>query len=462
MSSGVIDIQTRCVVIVIGAAALLLATSTIIVAQTPVRQTGVSPDEIRKHVDRQWFLNSMLHDNLEHWLTAASTPSGFFQVNLDRQWQPMGNQREATLDTQPRQVYNMAVGYEFSHDQRFLDALNKGVDFLFSKMHDNRYGGYFTRVAPDGRVLDDSKQSYGMSFAIFSLAQAARVTKNQRYAKAAMDALAEIKPMHDGPIFYVTSMNRDFSKRLAGPNAAARSSPAAQRRHGLNQHLFEALLALYDATGSKEIFQQMTAMLAAMGDLFDRENGYLPESFDENWKKLPGGRLNVGHLYEWAWLFSRAAEEGAPHGDKYIAMGNRMIDLGMKIGYNKPQGGIWSNAGLDGSVTKQMIWWCQAELLRATSHYAIRHDRSDLWPYFDQSLRFLKQNFLDPEYGGWYYGWTPDTPREAMEHAYEKGKVDGASAATGKTSYHETAMYHNILRITATRVQTARGEHGFE
>jgi mannobiose 2-epimerase len=86
--------------------------------------------------------------------------------------------------------------------------------------------------------------------------------------------------------------------------------------------------------------------------------------------------------------------------------------------------------------------------LRATSHYAIRHGRSDLWPYFDQSLRFVKENFIDPEYGGWYYGWKPDTPRDAMDLGYEKGKVDGASAATGKTSYHETAMYHNILRIT--------------
>ena len=441
-----------------GALAVLLAASTMGVAQTSARQTTVPNAEIRKHIDREWFLKSLLQDNLGHWLTAAATPSGFFQVNLDRQWRPMGTQREATLDTQPRQVYNMSVGYEFSHDSRFLDALNKGAEFLISKMHDSKYGGYFARVAPDGQVLDDSKQSYGMSFAIFSLAQAARVTKNQRYAKAAMDALAEIKPMHDGPIFYVASMNRDFSKTIDSMpgrggrgNAAAPSTLAAQlsgRRHGLNQHLFEALLALYDATGSKEIFQQMTAMLAAMGNLFDQENGYLPESFDENWKKLPGDRLNVGHLYEWAWLFSRAAEEGAPGGEKYVAMGNRMIDLGMKVGYNKPEGGIWSGADLNGNVTRQMIWWCQAELLRASAHYAIRHNRRDLWPYFDQSLGFLKKNFLDPQYGGWYYSWRPDIPRDAMDLGYQKGKVDGSTAASGKTSYHDTAMYHNILRIT--------------
>jgi mannose/cellobiose epimerase-like protein (N-acyl-D-glucosamine 2-epimerase family) len=137
--------------------------------QSSASHTEASRDEIHKHIDRQWFLNSLLHDNLEHWLTAAATPSGFFQANLDRQWRPMGDVREATLLTQGRLLYNMAVGYEFSRNDLFLNALNKGADFLISNMHDTKYGGYFTRVAPDGKVLDDSKQSYGMSFVIFAL-----------------------------------------------------------------------------------------------------------------------------------------------------------------------------------------------------------------------------------------------------------------------------------------------------
>src|SRR4051794_35122997 len=103
--------------------------------QSSGSQTEASRDDIRKHIDRQWFLNSLLHDNLEHWLTAAATPSGFFQANLDRQWRPTGDAREATLLTQGRLLYNMAVGYEYSRDDRFLNALNKGAEFLISKMH---------------------------------------------------------------------------------------------------------------------------------------------------------------------------------------------------------------------------------------------------------------------------------------------------------------------------------------
>jgi cellobiose epimerase len=433
-----------------------------------VQQRASSVAEIGRHVDRQWFLDNLIRDNLNHWRDAGATPSGFFQINLDREWrEPAGEPREATAVSQGRQIYNMAVGYEFSRDQRFLTALDRGIEFLTSRMHDDKHGGYFARVSPDGTVLDDSKQSYGLSFIVFGLAHAARVTKNAAYADAAMRALAEMKPMQRDGLFYVGSMNREFTTvaargggraagapsagaAAAGTGAAAPAEPA--RGHGFNQHLFEALLALYDATGSRAVFNQMVATLEEMASHFDHEYGYLPESFDANWKKTAGDRLNVGHLYEWAWLFSRAVEEGAPNGSKYIAMGNRMIDLGNKVGYNRPAGGIWSGADVNGNVpNKQMVWWCQAELLRATAHYAIRHGRSDLWPSFDQSLAFLRANFLDAEYGGWYYAWIPDLPRDQMPLAFRKGKVDGASAATGKTSYHDIAMYHDILRITDRR-----------
>src|SRR5687768_15718235 len=81
------------------------------------RPQRASAAEIAKHIDRQWFLTSLIRDNLEHWRDAGATPSGFFQINLDRQWrEPAGEAREATSTSQGRQIYNMAVGYEFSRD----------------------------------------------------------------------------------------------------------------------------------------------------------------------------------------------------------------------------------------------------------------------------------------------------------------------------------------------------------
>lgn len=413
-----------------------------------------SKKAIASHIDRAWVKKALVTDLLDHWLAASVMPNGFIQENLDRQWKPYGTQREASVNGQGRQLYCLVAGYEHSGDKRYLTAITKCADFL-QKMHDDQYGGYYDRMTPDLKVIDDRKTGYS-SFVIFSLAHAARVTGNQKYAKAATDAWIEVRDkMRDGA-FFERSMKRDFSgtapmPRL-GPPAGAGARQNGQLpgagvtgiRHVINVHMFEALLALYETTKSKEVWAEITTQMAAMEKLYNYELGYLPEMYDENWKAPAPRSFNVGHLFEWGSLFSRAVELGAD--PKFIPLGNRSVDLALKIGYYKPDGGVWMNAEPTGNITrKYMIWWTQCETLKATARYAIRHGREDLWPYFDKTLAFVKENFLDHQYGGWFEGVIPGSPREALgERAYIKGAVDGPELG----SYHQTAMFTDLLHLT--------------
>jgi mannose/cellobiose epimerase-like protein (N-acyl-D-glucosamine 2-epimerase family) len=195
---------------------LLAAAAAIGAAQNAAKPTAAKtykriPDaEIRKNLDREWIRKSLVNDLLDYWVKASLMPNGFIQENLDRQWKPWGEQREASLNGQGRVLYTFAIGYEVSGgDKRYLDAITKAADFLL-KMHDDQYGGYYNRTTPDLKVIDDSKGGF-QSFAIFSLATAGRVTKNQKYLKAAMDAYHELKAkMSDGP-FISGNFKRDFS-----------------------------------------------------------------------------------------------------------------------------------------------------------------------------------------------------------------------------------------------------------
>jgi len=404
-----------------------------------------------KHIDRAWLKKAFIGDLLDHWLAASVMPSGFIQENLDRQWKPYGTQREASLNGQGRQLYCMVAGYEETREKRYLDAVTKCADFLL-KMRDPQYGGYFNRTSPDFKVIDDTKTGY-TSFTIFPLAHAARVTGKKEYADAAMQSWKEVSTkMRDGQFFY-NSMKRDFSgtapMNIGNPSGAPRAGGAsafggAARRHGLNVHMFEALLALYDTTKSKEIWNEIVTEMAAMEKMYDYKLGYLPESYDENWKAIEPQAFNVGHLFEWGSLFSRAVELGADK--KFVELGNRSVDLALKVGFNKPTGGVWMIAKPDSTPAREyMIWWTQCETLKATARYAIRHGRSDLWPIFDQSLDFVKKNFLDHEYGGWYEGVIPGKPREALgDRAYLKGAVDGPELG----SYHQTTMFADLLHLT--------------
>jgi mannose-6-phosphate isomerase len=71
-------------------------------------------------------------------------------------------------------------------------------------------------------------------------------------------------------------------------------------------HMFEALLALYEASGKREHLERAGRIAELFRDrLFDARHGALPEYFDDAWR--PQGELIVepGHHFEWSWLLDR-------------------------------------------------------------------------------------------------------------------------------------------------------------
>ncbi|HXE65103.1 MAG TPA: AGE family epimerase/isomerase [Bryobacteraceae bacterium] len=283
---------------------------TTISAQTPTRgkasravidQPMIDKHMIDKYIDQVWLKKAMF-DLLDHRRDASVMPNGFIQENPERQWKPWGTQREASLNGQGRQLYTLVEGYEYSHDKRYLDALRRGADFLL-KMHDDQFGGYFNRTTPDLKVIDDTWTGF-QTFVIFPPAHAFQVTNHSRYEKAAMDQWHVMRDkMRDGQCFTGT-MKRDFSgpatsplggrESRAGPPAAAPAGPGGFNpgRHSLNVHMLEALLALYDATKSPEVWNEITAELAQMEKLYDYNLGYLRKVTTRT-GKAPGARIST-------------------------------------------------------------------------------------------------------------------------------------------------------------------------
>jgi len=192
----------------------------------------------------------------------------------------------------------------------------------------------------------------------------------------------------------------------------------------------------------------ITAQMDIMAKVFDYEQGWLSESYDANWKPTgrPGG--NAGHLFEWASLLSRAVELGAD--PKFIELGSRNLDMGLKS-YNKEVGGL---GGRNASgAPSNMLWWPQCEVVKATAHYAILRGRSDLWPYYQQTLEFIKKTYIDTERGGWFEGYIPGSPREALgARAFIKGAVDGPELSP----YHNISWLHDTWRITDPKYKPGR------
>jgi mannobiose 2-epimerase len=466
-------------------AALGLFSTTAMVGSNAAAQTGKTiaihriPDwQIQEHISHDWLRDTITHGLMDYWVKNSVAPNGFIQEDMDRQWKHWGSQEEATINGQGRQLLSMTLVYEMNgrSNKEYLDAITRSANFMMTKMHDPEYGGYFLRVGSDGHVIQDGKTGY-QSFALYSLATLGRVTGDQKYLTAAMDLFRIIRDkMSDGQLFGAGgTYTRDWKKVPGGPfggsGAAARlgfvdamgwssghppNSPMpnfgalfgnSKPAHCVDLHMFEAMMGLYRATKSPEVWKVLDGELSAISRIYDYKVGYLSACYDADWKPVGPATANPGHyLYEWASELSEAVELGAD--PKFIGMSNRIIDFANKETYNTAIGGL---GAYDAQGKPQpMLWWPQCEVVKATGMFAILHDREDLWPWFHESLDFIRNNYFDREDGGWFEWYLPGKSRaEQGPRAFYKGSVDGPEWG----AYHPTMLFYQLWRITAPDFQ---------
>jgi mannose/cellobiose epimerase-like protein (N-acyl-D-glucosamine 2-epimerase family) len=408
---------------------------------------------LRQHIDPDWFRKALAAE-IDHWRTSAELPTGFVQQSIDRQWRPVGEQT-ATLTSQGRHMFMRARGYDLTRNPAYLESARRIADFTLAHFRDTQYGGLFFSVSTDGKVVDERKDSYGTAFAIFGFSHAARITRDEKYRNAALETWAQMKKgLRDQAGFFKPATTRDYTqapppgrrggavKKDGAPPKGPQQPPFNTNTQNPMMHLFEALLALHDATGSKDIYAEAEAHANAMfTKLFQDKGGYLPEFYDAQWKPLPEdqrGHPDLGHQFEWAYLWSQAVNKGFPARDLQ-SYGERLLSFGMKSAYDTANGGIYSVGDYAGNPVKAPKGlWQQCEFLRAIMNYAAVHNHNELWQAFDKSLSVFKENFMDAQYGGCFSTYyDPKTPPE--EARLRKNGID---------CYHVSGMYSEALRLT--------------
>ncbi|MCD6351300.1 MAG: AGE family epimerase/isomerase [Armatimonadetes bacterium] len=398
--------------------------------------TATSPGEgdHKGHVgalDLGWFKKHLLEDLLPHWLAGAVTEEGLFLPHLDRQWRrPPGS--FGTLVSQGRLLFNFSIGYQLTGREEYADAVRAGAEFLLWNFGDPRYGGYFFACGPEGRVLDDRKDSYGHAFVIFGLAHAARCLGDGKYRDAAAETWQlmreRLSDEHGGLLLHTS---RDFEERdPAGPEGVASQNPV--------MHTFEALLALGDVPGAEDFRQEAQRVADFVLERLLRDDGALPEFFTADWGPLSaehGGRINVGHQFEWAFLLSSAVERGLPQ--DYLAAAEGLLEAGLRMGFDAETGGVCTWATPAGEpIEGPWGWWEQCEATRAMMHFVVLHGREDLVEPLAKNRAFFEQEFVDSEYGGWAVG--------EDRHKGDPWKVD----------YHVVGMCVEALRLSDLGNQT--------
>jgi len=358
-----------------------------------------SRSRAERQIDAAWHRRAALDGHLAHWLAHAPSPNGSFRINFGRDWRPKDDQRiELTL--QGRLIYAMTVGYELGQDRRYLDAAQRGGEFLLQRFGDPVHGGFFHLLAPDGQVVSDGKGLYGHAFALFALAHLFRVTQAAPWRDAALKAWQQIEGGMADPTggFHIQTA-RNFVPGQRG-----------LRSQNALMHLFEALLALLEATGDPAARRGARRLGDYVVDqlMQGRADGsaQIPEWFDERGRPLAtkqaGGYTDIGHQFEWSHLLLRATALGVS--PLHAPVAERILQFALKEGYDEIDGGAINQVYPDAPPWKSKGWWQQAECLRALIVAATGSGRNELWRRYEQTLALIQAELIDPEQGGWRPG----------------------------------------------------------
>lgn len=353
-------------------------------------------------IDVAWHRQDFVHGLLGHWGSVAPTASGFMRSAVDRRWVAAARQ-PGQLTDQARLVYTFAVGFELTKEPRYLDAAVRGTDFLLQRFRDPVHGGYFLAVAEDGTVVRDAKRSYGHAFALLALSHMARVTGEKRYREAALKTWQEIDTSLRDPVGgFRTELPRNFSQAQTGQAGATGTQNPIM-------HLFEALLALHEAT------QDPAALAGAKGVadfvvyrlLVGTADGgaYIPEWYGADWKPLAtreqGGHTDIGHQFEWIHMLRTAEQRGMV--GVYGPIANRLLKFAVEKGYDEIEGGVFTTMFPDGALARDKNYWQQCEAMRAFLMVAAGGSGElEAWRRYEQTLSLVRSQFTDTSNGGWF------------------------------------------------------------
>jgi mannose/cellobiose epimerase-like protein (N-acyl-D-glucosamine 2-epimerase family) len=286
---------------------------------------------------------------------------------------------------QARQIYCFAKAAELGWYPQGREIAMQGLEYLLAKAKspDGR-AGFVHMLDPDGSVINPTRDCYDHAFVLLALAAVFQLGHDAQ-VRSEIDAL-------------VAFLDADLRSPHGGFLEAI---PAAlPRRQNPHMHLFEAMIATFDATGDLG-FQSRAGELYGLfvANLYDPRRQVLGEYFEDDWSRIEPVSVEPGHQAEWVWLlkgFERIT--GCPtgrHRSQLLASALRYRD--------EVTGCLFDEGDADGNVRKfTRRCWPQTEIAKAWIAQAEAGEPSAADEARKALVRMDRYYLRHPVPGGWY------------------------------------------------------------
>lgn len=363
---------------------------------------------------RSWLLN----EAAPLWSSRGRTRSGLFAERMTLTGEP--NAEYFRTFVQARHIFSFVQIGELGWSGPWRDLVGETTKTLIRRA--KRPDGFFVHsLDVDANALDQRADLYDQAFVLFALGTAGGALGRSDWFDEAEALLDRLEANWSHPL-------RGFRE---GEIVDARI-----RRQNPHMHLFEAFLALAEASG-RERFKDAARSIAALASekFIDRTTGALLEYFTDELEPASGveGRIaEPGHCFEWAWLFERLAASGWAQG---TSVSDRLTEFARTTGIDAKRNVAFNEVLTDGSphdLTARL--WPQTERLKAAVARFKRLGSEQEAEEAVAAVRGLRQ-YLQVEIPGLWR---------------DKLREDGSwveEMAPGSSLYHISCAYSELLRI---------------
>jgi mannobiose 2-epimerase len=353
------------------------------------------------------------------------TEYGGFLCDFDRRWRSIGP-HDKQLEFQARQTLLAAeLLRRYPTAGHLRAAVDHGLGFLRDVLWDREHGGWFHRLARDGRPLaEGTKHVHGLAYGIRACVAVYEATGEAGALQLARTAFAWLdRSGHDarhGGYFGMlrrdgAAVHSEAESPLPGPTDAL-GNHLGLKDANVHTDVLQALAALHGVDGDPSVRARLIEVAEVIVDRLTMPSGALAFYTQADWTPVPYP-VRLGYSFQAASrLLASRAVIGA-HRDS-VGVARRLMGFAIEFGLDHQQGGFYTALpavhpfSVEGSdlVVRGKVWWVQLEALRALLALAAAVEGPYL-RHFARQWRYVRHNLLDDEYGGFYPAGLDTLPR---------------------------------------------------
>ncbi|HWD41865.1 MAG TPA: AGE family epimerase/isomerase [Fimbriimonas sp.] len=427
----------------------------------PLKEEPLTPQSFADEIEAAFW-----RDVVDAWFPACIDARGGFHQNFDRQWRPTED-KERFLVFQTRMIWLASTVSELGgrRKEEFAAYARHGVRYLAERMFEPASGACYGAVDLEGQPFGHfatHRETYGLAFAVFGLAAASRVLKDDQALGMAKAVFTYLETCHrdgeHGGYFECTDANG--VPVLVGAESPGSDFPFRRKSQNSHLHLLEAFTELYRVWRTPLVGKRLRDMVSMFCGEFYGEPGHLHMYLDLESKPIEGSvtfghDVEVAHLLDaalevlgakkheqavlsaakqiqadpsQAWLLRGTAETvGIPpfqfsrafkdvtgtgfHPFVDLCRGGtavrtvpetirRYVDHSLQNGWDQEGGGFYALRKHEGDIDRTKIWWVQAEGLLALAVLFRETGSEKYWHALLDQWNCIKRHQIDSEWRG--------------------------------------------------------------